>query len=385
MAGIVLTSVIVFAVHLKVVSGENRTSRIYNPIVQLVNFPNDACIGSATSLTGICYSPDECSGISGGYSDGKCAQGFGVCCVIRVSGCGGTVSQNSTHIQNTGYPNAFQSATTCSYSLKKSNTDICFLRLDFVKFVIQGPQLTASPAQSCGNDYLTFTTPSSKDPPKVCGYMNGQHMYLDASVRIADTNPSMEFTFTGTTFERFWQIRVDQIPCGTLYTPPTGCLQWLMPESGNVKSFNYGLDDDYHHLALQDYAVCFRRAAGFCKIAYTPADDGESFYLSFTPSTPTIRARTGESGCPADFLIIPRGTNSLTGQASCQSPAPVTTTHLGRFCGRRLNCYNNAQSNSVIYSDVLPFIIHVEMNGSEGSPSDNKNRGFSLNYRQIKC
>ena len=50
MAGIVLTSVIVFVVHFKVVSGENRTSRIYNPIVQLVNFPNDACIGSATRL-----------------------------------------------------------------------------------------------------------------------------------------------------------------------------------------------------------------------------------------------------------------------------------------------------------------------------------------------
>ena len=35
------------------------------------------------SLTGICYSSSECSGLSGGYADGRCAQGFGVCCVIR--------------------------------------------------------------------------------------------------------------------------------------------------------------------------------------------------------------------------------------------------------------------------------------------------------------
>ena len=60
-----------------------RAGRIYNPIVQLVNFPNDPCTGASTSLTGICYSPEDCAGVSGGYADGKCAQGFGVCCVIR--------------------------------------------------------------------------------------------------------------------------------------------------------------------------------------------------------------------------------------------------------------------------------------------------------------
>ena len=26
----------------------NRTSRLYNPIIQVVNFPNDPCIGSST-------------------------------------------------------------------------------------------------------------------------------------------------------------------------------------------------------------------------------------------------------------------------------------------------------------------------------------------------
>ena len=61
----------------------DRYGRIYNPIIQLVNFPNDPCTGSTTSLTRICYSTEDCSGISGGFADGKCAQGFGVCCVIR--------------------------------------------------------------------------------------------------------------------------------------------------------------------------------------------------------------------------------------------------------------------------------------------------------------
>ena len=34
-------------------------------------------------LTGICYSAEECAGVTGSYVDGRCAQGFGVCCVIR--------------------------------------------------------------------------------------------------------------------------------------------------------------------------------------------------------------------------------------------------------------------------------------------------------------
>ena len=37
-------------------------------------------------LTGICYSAEECAGVTGSYVDGRCAQGFGVCCVIRSSG-----------------------------------------------------------------------------------------------------------------------------------------------------------------------------------------------------------------------------------------------------------------------------------------------------------
>ena len=64
-------------------------------------------------------------------------------------------------------------------------------------------------------------------------------------------------------------------------------------------------------------------------------------------------------------------------------PTDSTYNQLGRYCGRRLNCYTNSAANSVIYSSVIPFVIQVDMNGAE--QEDNKNRGFSINYRQIKC
>merc|ERR1719468_862573 len=129
-------------------------------------------------------------------------------------------------------------------------------------------------------------------------------------------------------------------------------MQYLMESSGNVMSFNYGLDDtNYHHLTSQDYAICFRRAHKHCKIGYIPSENGESFYLSFTPSTPTIKSRVGETGCPADFLTIPRGTNSLYGDSVCTNPTPTTASNFGRFCGRRLNCATDSAANSAVYSD----------------------------------
>ena len=71
---------------------------------------------------------------------------------FRVSGCGGDVSQNSTHIQNTGYPSPFKTATTCSYTFKKINLEICFFRLEFVNFILTGTQSSSS--HECSVDYV---------------------------------------------------------------------------------------------------------------------------------------------------------------------------------------------------------------------------------------
>ena len=143
-------------------------------------------------------------------------------------------------------------------------------------------------------------------------------MYMDSSISSLTSNPSLTMTFTGTTFSRYWQIRVDQIPCGTLYTPPHGCVQYFMAAHGNFKSYNFGLnDDDYHHLAYQVYSICIRREAGRCSISYVAANEGESFYLSQTPTTVAVRSKSGEKGCPADYLTIPNGSNSQYGEASC--------------------------------------------------------------------
>jgi len=146
-------------------------------------------------LTGACYKADECLARDGSLSDGSCARGFGVCCVVRMSGCGGDVRSNSTHIQNTNYPSDFTSATTCSYNLVKIDKEICFFRLDFIHFVLEEP--VSSSNWDCSADKIVFTTPYSRPPPTICGYNTGQHMFLDASYGLAETNPTMVITTTG--------------------------------------------------------------------------------------------------------------------------------------------------------------------------------------------
>ena len=96
----------------------------------MVQFPNEECTSSSSSTTiGTCYTTSECT-TKGGSADGKCAAGFGVCCVITSSTCGSTLSANITYIRNPGYPSSITPTATgtCSFTIEKVSDDICQLR-----------------------------------------------------------------------------------------------------------------------------------------------------------------------------------------------------------------------------------------------------------------
>ena len=107
------------------------------------------------SLTGTCFSPPECQSKTGGFADGSCADGFGTCCVILLSECGGSIGENSTHFSSPDYPKVYQTAASCTYALNKVDIEICFIRLEFINFVIDGPVSNTSPPNQnwdCVND-----------------------------------------------------------------------------------------------------------------------------------------------------------------------------------------------------------------------------------------
>ena len=126
-------------------------------------------------------------------------------------------------------------------------------------------------------------------------------------------------------------------------------------------------------MASQDYNICIRREAGYCKIGYTQTADTDSFKLSRPDGT--YNSGSGPT-CANDALIIPGGTNAGT-TASCPEPSR------DRYCGGRLNCYNNVKTSSEIISDRIPFMLGVLFTNPEGASLNN--RGFYLNYRQYAC
>ena len=56
-----------------------------------VNFINESIFNSMITQS-------ECNGVNG-LASGKCAIGFGICCVLSSSSCGETISRNLTYIR----------------------------------------------------------------------------------------------------------------------------------------------------------------------------------------------------------------------------------------------------------------------------------------------
>ena len=73
--------------------------------------------------------------------------------------------------------------------------------------------------------------------PTICGVNTGQHMYLDVGGGSFGAAMSISHTLgSASTDARFWQYRVDYIPCFTMYTPPHGCLQvWIVASRRRCK------------------------------------------------------------------------------------------------------------------------------------------------------
>ena len=102
-----------------------RSQRQFS-LFSVVQFDNVECQSSdATSSTpkGVCYTATECTDRKG-VNIGNCAQGFGVCCMVKTSECGSTVSQNCSYVQNPSFPTVYSptAATNCQYNVKPLST-----------------------------------------------------------------------------------------------------------------------------------------------------------------------------------------------------------------------------------------------------------------------
>ncbi|KAG7209970.1 hypothetical protein KM043_011559 [Ampulex compressa] len=361
----------------------NRENRLFS-IFTVVKFDNAICVGT-NGENGTCLAASECVQRRG-ISNGICANGYGVCCIVLVS-CGETISNNNTYFVNPNYPSTFDGTDSCQLTLLKSNPDVCQFRLDFVQFNIKGPETTNHVCT-----YDQFIVSGGNPVPTICGNNNGNHMYIDAG--IGQTNPiTLTFVTSGTSFPRSWKVRVSQIRCNTIYRAEEGCLQYFTGVSGQIKSFNYDPNTGLQ-LSNQDYSICIRMERNFCGIQYMICpDEGQSmppvagtpvaqmtrsnaFTLTGNTQGTQIASVTGAM-CQTDWLNIPCATN--LGRLPTMSMMCVD-----RLCGGTFNAESQNLNASSVISTVKPFRLIFHTDSTE-APNDTGNRGFCLNYVQQPC
>merc|ERR1712130_493470 len=163
---------------------DSRAGKAFS-LFSIVQFPNQQCTASSSSSTyGTCYTSSECTA-KGGSSDGNCAAGFGVCCVVTTSTCSSSIKTNTTYIRNPNYPSSYTPSSTgsCAFTISKISDDVCQLRLDFQTF---SGFATTTPIGAC-SDYMTAAGQTGKDPPIICGTNTDYHMYVEFGATSTDT------------------------------------------------------------------------------------------------------------------------------------------------------------------------------------------------------
>merc|ERR1719445_1399206 len=340
-------------------------------LFSIVQFPNQQCTGSSsTSTYGTCYTSSECT-TKGGTSDGNCAAGFGVCCVISTTTCGASISTNTTYIRNPGYPSSYtaSSAGSCTFTIKKVSDDICQLRLDFQTF--SGFATGPTTAGDC-DDSFAAAGQTGKDPPSICGTNTGYHMYVEFGASSTDKiTLTNTYTSTGITTAKSYNILARQIACTATWKAPTDCVQYFTGATGSVKSYNFG---GGQLLRTQIYNNCIRTEAGYCAIQWK-----ESSTTSPDPFDVGTGTSIDATACD-EFIFIP---NLSPDGIAENSFSPVAAAFQGEVCGSNFGLEGMGTVASALVTRQQPFILGVYT--SPTSTLTAPTTGFNLDYTQLPC
>jgi len=360
-------------------------------LFSVVTFKNEDCTSNSATMmagnrNGTCYTTTECSD-KGGTSSGSCAMGFGTCCIFTKNKCAETIDQNTTYIQNEGFPTALTgtSLSDCSFTVKKCSDEICRIRLDFEQFTILGPIDTVEAENSICRDEFTITGLGTGNGvvPTLCGNNVGQHLYFEIGRGGSDT-ATLTFKFASTAGSRDFEVRVTQYACGSSSIPPEGCLQWHTGTEGRLMTFNFA--GDTVHLQNQAYSICLRQEEGMCCVKYKPCTDTQSFSLFNDMAAAADTTAVHGSLCSKDYVILEESGGTCG-----------TNNRLSRYCGGKFSGFNEAVLDSPVCDCTAPFVVGIHTNSAnsgtaadDGDQADSaddaaQSRGICLEYSQVPC
>jgi hypothetical protein len=359
-------------------SETSRGGRVFS-LFSIVQFPNLKCTSSSSTTTyGTCLTSSECSSKSGS-SDGNCAAGFGVCCIISTSTCSSTISTNTSYIRNPGYPSSYTPSSTgsCVYTVSKTSADICQLRLDFQTM---SGFVTVTPG-SC-TDSFTALGSAGKSVPSICGTNTDYHMYVEFGASSTDT-VTLTHTLGSTTSTLKWNILAQQIPCTATYRAPTDCLQYFTGRTNVVYSYNAGAQ----FLGGMDYTNCIRTEKDMCAIQWKEKTGAtpDAFQVFATASTVAVLA------CPTMGVYVPTlsydGIQKLgaTNIAAAGPSTAATDEYQSTMCGGVWGVLSPTQTYGplTLTSRAQPFILGVHSVSATANHA--ANYGFALEYTQVGC
>merc|ERR1712223_2315985 len=368
----------------------NREEKLFS-LFTIVNFKNDPCRSTDSSSSsnsgyrnGTCYTSSECTD-KGGSPKGKCAAGFGICCVFTLSGDDSTqtVKYNDTYIQNPGFPTVYTDTSTLSYTVNKCQDDICWVRLDFDTFVLA----SQTDEISTTDGFAISESENLYNYPTLAGTNSGQHVYIElGSSNTATASLMFTFSSTVTSSSRSWDIRVSQYTCYDSNTPYQGCFQWFTGLTGRITTFNYGGDTDNIHLPAQNYRACVRQEEDYCCVKYSVCSDTNAYdfnldqgFLANENAPIGTLGQTDTSNAVTTYALI--GTYCTTNNNSPAGLANVEDTYTGDYitiagaastcsrtdnangnqfyCGTKLNTGAGAQNNIDICDCTPLFGIRV--------------------------
>merc|ERR1711923_633763 len=298
---------------------------------------------SSSSTYGTCYTSSECTS-KGGSSDGNCAAGFGVCCVITSSTCSTTINTNTTYIRNPNYPSSYtpSSTGTCAFTFSKVSDDICQLRLDFQTF---SGFATTTPNGAC-SDYMTAAGQTGKDPPSICGTNTDYHMYVEFGATSTDTI-SITNTYASTTTAKSYNFAGGQI------------------------------------LAGQRYNNCIRTEKGYCAIQWK--ESSTTSPDPFSLDSITVAGANGQPPAPAflcdtAYIAIP----NLSPDGVLPIPVPIGSSQAfqSQQCGTNFGIEGLGAISAVLASRQQPFVLGVYTVAPGTAVSPAATTGFNLDYTQ---
>jgi len=397
----------------------DREGKLFS-LFSIVQFKNEACTSSETlantvgtvSRNGTCFSSTECRDKSG-RAAGGCAAGFGVCCVFVYETTGSTITQNCSYIRNPNYPSSYGDTNSLQYTITKCDPSVCYLRLDFENFDINGLSDSTESEGTAGNEVILtcqdkFTISSAADPglPEICGRNTGQHVYIDMGTGASDTT-QLKFDFTDSTAlanARFFEIKVTQLPCSNEYNRYPGCFQYHEGLTGRIETFNFqNCGNKQTHLPNQEYSICVRPEAGYDCVQWQVCPDtvcgdgalGNGITLpAGTPNTCTgfsVGVKNAMNAAP----VVPK--NCLTdkiridgaSQPCCQgtNPAPQVDAMCGYFFTVNTDATNT--NNGQVCDCIAPYNVEIDFDAMSDEENNAVNVasscGICLIYNQVRC